>query len=98
MQRSVRCARSPDSGLEPAPPRGYDRERHTPPSGRCRRMHGGRPRLDEPGGWLATLPATAQQRRRAFTAVALLFAAVLAIAPFATVRLPEGDGFIPAVQ
>jgi signal transduction histidine kinase len=54
--------------------------------------------LDEPGAWLATLPATAQQRRRAFAAVAVLFALLLAAAPFARVRLPEGDGFIPFVQ
>jgi signal transduction histidine kinase len=44
------------------------------------------------------LPATAQQRRRTFTAVAVLFAALFAVAPFAKVRLPEGDGFIPAIQ
>jgi len=54
--------------------------------------------LDEPGLWLATLPATAQQRRRAFAAVAVLFAAVFVVAPFAKMRLPEGDGFVPAVQ
>jgi signal transduction histidine kinase len=54
--------------------------------------------LDQPGVWLATLPATAQQRRRAFAAVAVLFAMVVAVAPFAKMRLPEGDGFIPAVQ
>jgi len=54
--------------------------------------------LDERGDWLATLPATAQQRRRAFAVVAVLFATLFAVAPFAKVRLPEGDGFIPAVQ
>jgi signal transduction histidine kinase len=54
--------------------------------------------LDEPGSWLATLPATAQQRRRTLAVVALLFAALFAMAPFARVRLPETDGFIPAVQ
>ena len=30
--------------------------------------------------------------------VGVLFAALFAVAPFATVRLPEGAGFIPAVQ
>jgi signal transduction histidine kinase len=54
--------------------------------------------LDQPGVWLATLPATAQQRRRTFAVVAVLFAALFAMAPFAKVRLPEGDGFIPFVQ
>jgi signal transduction histidine kinase len=54
--------------------------------------------LDQPGVWLATLPATAQQRRRTFAAVAVLFAALFAVAPFAKVPLPEGDGFIPFVQ
>jgi signal transduction histidine kinase len=54
--------------------------------------------LDAPGVWLATVPATAQQRRRTLAVVAVLFAALLAVAPFAKVRLPEGDGFVPAVQ
>jgi signal transduction histidine kinase len=54
--------------------------------------------VDESGFWLATLPATARERRRTFVVVAVLFAALLVAAPFASLRLPEGDGFIPAVQ
>jgi polar amino acid transport system substrate-binding protein len=54
--------------------------------------------MDQPEVWLATLPATTQQRRRTFAVVAVLFAAFFAVAPFAKVRLPEGDGFIPFVQ
>jgi signal transduction histidine kinase len=54
--------------------------------------------LDESGLWLATSPATAHERRRTFAVVAVLFAALVVVAPFAKLRLPEGDGFIPAVQ
>lgn len=54
--------------------------------------------MDEPGLWVATIPATAQQRRRTFAAVAVLFAALFAVVPFAKVPLPQGDGFVPATQ
>ena len=54
--------------------------------------------LGEPEFWLSTLPATAQQRRRTYAVIVVLFAALVAVAPFAKVRLPEADGFIPAVQ
>lgn len=54
--------------------------------------------MDEPGLWLATVPATSQQRRRSVAAVAVLFAVLFALAPFATVPLAHDDGFVPAVQ
>lgn len=54
--------------------------------------------MDEPGLWLATMPATSHQRRRTYAVVAVLFAVLVALAPFAKVPLPQGDGFVPAVQ
>jgi signal transduction histidine kinase len=43
-------------------------------------------------------PATPRERRYAYAATAVLFGLFCAAAPFATRRLPESDGFIPAVQ
>lgn len=54
--------------------------------------------LDEPGVWLVTVPATAQQRRRSRAVVAILFVALCAVAPFAKLPLPQSDGFVPALQ
>lgn len=48
--------------------------------------------------WLGTLAATPRQRRLTFATMAGLLVAFCAVAPFATMRLPESDGFIPAVQ
>src|SRR5262245_16108172 len=47
---------------------------------------------------LATLPATPRLRRWAFAVVGVLFVLFFAAIPIARVRLPESDGFIPAVQ
>jgi signal transduction histidine kinase len=52
----------------------------------------------ELGLWLATVPATPQQRRRTFALIAALFVASCATAPFAKIRLWESPGFIPTVQ
>jgi len=42
--------------------------------------------------------ATSRERRYTYAAVGVLFGLFCAAAPFATKRLPESDGFIPAVQ
>ena len=56
-------------------------------------------RLGDPELWISTLPATAQQRWRTFAVVVVLFAALFAaVGPFANVRLPEANGFIPVVH
>ena len=52
----------------------------------------------DPGLWLATVPATPQQRRWTFALIAALFVASCATAPFAKIRLWESAGFIPTVQ
>jgi len=48
--------------------------------------------------WLGTRPATPRQHRLTLAAMAALVVAFCAAARFATLRLPENDGFIPAVQ
>jgi signal transduction histidine kinase len=50
------------------------------------------------GVWLTTLPATPRQRRHVLVSLAALLGLFCLAAPFATRRLPESDGFIPAIQ
>ena len=50
---------------------------------------------DEPAMSLGGLPPTARQRRLVFVAGMFLFVAFAAMVPFADMRLPEFDIFIP---
>ena len=52
----------------------------------------------QPDVWLGTLAATPQERRATFAAMVFLLAVFCAAAPFATTKLPESDGFVPAVE
>ena len=47
---------------------------------------------------IATMPATARQRRTALGVVVVLFAVALSIAPFADIQVGRIDSFIPVLQ
>jgi hypothetical protein len=47
---------------------------------------------------IATMPATARQRRTALTVVVVLFAVALSVAPFAHIQVGRIDSFIPVLQ
>src|SRR6266436_688832 len=47
---------------------------------------------------IATMPATARQRRTALAVVVVLFAVALSIAPFADIQVGRIDSFIPVLQ
>src|SRR5712671_5681190 len=47
---------------------------------------------------IATMPATARQRRTALAVVVVLFAVALIVAPFADIQVGPIDSFIPVLQ
>ena len=47
---------------------------------------------------IATMPATARQRTIGFGVIILLILAAAAIAPFASIQLPQVNAFIPVLQ
>ncbi len=53
---------------------------------------------DELDLWLGSQAATPRQRRLTFTTMAVMLVALCAAVPFATMRLPENHGFVPAVE
>jgi hypothetical protein len=54
--------------------------------------------LDEFPLIIAATPATKQERRVALAIILILALVFIVIAPFASVRLPRVDAFVPALQ